>query len=166
MFGSLALALSGLIFTSLIAAIYFTKKRYNNIENNIYKVLLIDTLIVLSFKFICGYTMYMRDQMPVINEMACRFCILFTVLWFVITIAYMRLVLSDTKYNSTFEFLNDKYVLGATAICTLSFFMSCFLRIDYTSGPNSEYIVINGPAVSYQYVFFAFMAIFILMVVK
>ena len=161
MFGSLALALSGIIFVSLIAAIYFTKKKYNNIENNIYRALLIITIILLISKFVCGYTMYHREEMPILNEMSGRICILFAITWFVVAVAYMRLVLSDIKYKSTRDFISDKYVIGFTIVCSFLFVLSSVLRLDYTSGPNGEYTVLTGPAIYYMYIAFIFVSLYI-----
>jgi len=163
MFTSIGLTLSGLIFTVLIAAFYFTKKRYRDIENNIYRFLLIITIVILLLELVCVYTMSIRDQIPILNELLCRMFILATMTWFLTIIAYMRSVTTKKHYLTTLNFLQDNFMITVILISSILFFGSCFLDISYTSsipGLESQFYVIGGKAVYALYGIFVFVGFY------
>ena len=164
MFTSIGFTLSGFVFTILIAAVYFTKKKYNNVENNIYRFLLITTILLLILEFICVYTMSIRDKIPVLNEFLCRLYILGDVIWFNGIIAYLRVISEEKKYSGVLDVFNSGLNFFFIILSSVLFFISCMMGITYTSGSDSELYVIGGNCVYILYIAFVFVGIYMLKV--
>lgn len=164
MFTSIGFTISGFIFSILIAAVYFTKKKYKNVENNIYRFLLITTIILLLLEFICVYTMSIRDKIPVLNEFLCRLYILGDVVWFNWILAYLRVISENKKYTSVIEVFENGLNFLFVILSSILFFLSCMMEIKYTSGPNNELYVIGGKSVYILYVAFIFVSVYMLKV--
>lgn len=156
MFSSIGLTLSGLIFTSVIANVYFEKKKYNSLENNIYRFLIIQTLFLLVLELCCVFTMSIRFQIPIINEILCRIFIFGDLIWIAVLIAYVKTLVSDNKYANLDELHKDKWMSWMLCLETVLYVISCFLDVTYTSGANNEFYVIAGKSVYILYVAFVF----------
>lgn len=160
---SLGFTIAGLIFLSVIAVISFTKKKYNNIENYIYRFLLIITLFLLLLEVICVFSMANRDKIPLLNEILCRLYILGDIVWFIAIAGYTKCLGDNKQYKSPLEFFGQNFMMSFIFIGILSFFISCLLPMTY--GPSSGKIfVIGGQAVFSLYVVFAFIGLYMLYV--
>lgn len=164
MLNSIGLTLSGMVFITFIAAIYFTKKKYKSLENSIYRFLLITTMVLLVLELVCVYTMSIRDKIPIINEFLCRLYILGDVVWFVVIIGYVKSLSVDKKYDNPLDFFQEKKMLMLIVFATIMFLISCFLEIKFTSGSDNQFYVIGGPAVYSLYVIFVFVGVYMLFV--
>lgn len=164
MFTSIGFTISGFIFSILIAAVYFTKKKYSNVENNIYRFLLITTILLLILEFICVYTMSIRDKIPLLNELLCRLYILGDVIWFNGILAYLRVISENKKYNNVLEVFNNGLNLLFIILSSVLFFISCLMEIRYTSGSNNDLYVIGGKSVYILYIAFLFVGTYMLKV--
>ena len=156
MFKNISLTLSGFIFAIVIAVVYFQKKKYRDVENNIYRFLTIWTILLLILEISCDIIISYRFQFPIITEVLCRFYILGDVIWFISIIAYMKVVLSPTKYTDVMNVFDDKSMVFITIIAAVMYFVSCFLPLSYSSGLHDEFNVIGGKAVYVLYVVFVF----------
>lgn len=164
MLNSIGLTLSGMVFITFIAAIYFTKKKYKSLENSIYRFLLITTMVLLVLELVCVYTMSIRDKISIINEFLCRLYILGDVVWFVVIIGYVKSLSVDKKYDNPLDFFQEKKMLMLIVFATIMFLISCFLEIKFTSGSDNQFYVIGGPAVYSLYVIFVFVGVYMLFV--
>lgn len=162
MFSSIGLTLSGLILTSVIANIYFEKKKYNSLENNIYRFLIIQTLFLLVLELCCVFTMSIRFQIPIINEILCRLYILGDLVWILTLICYIKRLVSSSKYTNLESFLNDKWMIFVFNLAFILYVISCFLDITYTSGANNEFYVIAGNSVYVLYAAFVLVGTYVI----
>ena len=157
MLNSLGLTFSALVFIILIAMVYIFKKKYQGIQNMIYRSLLVITIIILILEFICVYTMSIREQIPLINEFLCRTYLLIYLAWFISIVGYVRSVSTNKEYKKSHEFFEEPFMMGLILFTAVLFFVSCFLELRYTSGTGLHQVhVVCGPAVSILYVAFAF----------
>lgn len=159
MLNSMSLSILGLIFIIAIAIIYFKKKKYNSIENLLYRGLLVLNIFLLILEICCVYTISIRSQIPVINEIFCRIFIFGTIVWILILICYVKILIEPDKYLSIKDLLADKEMFLYIVVSLLLFYSSCFLNITYTSGVNDQFFVIGGAAVSVLYVIFTIIGI-------
>ena len=72
MFASLGLTVSGLIFCLLIAIVYFSKRKYTNFEDKVYKFELILTIIMFFVEIGCVFTIHYREYIPIFNKILCN----------------------------------------------------------------------------------------------
>lgn len=165
LFPSIGLTICGIVFLTLVLIVAFLKKKFNNIENKIFRFIMIFTYFLLFLEVTCVITMYNREKIPILNEILCRTYILGTVV-FVSTFALYMSTLGTTKENS-----KRKIKIPITVIIVIAdiilFTISCFLPITYTSGPDNELFVIAGPSVFLVYVAsFIFVAIAIVLLLR
>ena len=160
LFPSIGFTICGLVFLILIMLMYFTKKKFNNLENSIYRFMIVLTFINLVLEFICVYTMSIRQQIPIVNEIFCRGYILGCIVWAITFISYIfSLGRKDLfkKKNKNYKMPLAIFIIIAGVIC---FVISCFLPIEYTAGIYNELYVICGPGVYVLYgIFFALVVI-------
>lgn len=158
---SLGLTIVGLAFIIITAIFSLTKKKYNNIENNIYRFLLLITFILLSLEVICVFTMSKRDIYPVLNELLCRTFILGCIIWFTTLVCYISSLGETHAYTRTLDLFNNVFMKIWVFVGLILFVISCFLDIEYTSG-NGLFYVISGPAVYSLYAAFAFEGVYMI----
>lgn len=155
-FASIGLTISGLIFTLVIAIVYLTKKKYNDIENSLYRFLLVFTIFLFILELYCVFTMSIRDKCPILNELLCRLYILGAVTWFISLLIYIWISGQSENYKDTKLLFKEPFFIFSVLFGIICFIFSCFFPITYTSGTNNELYVIGGPGVYSLYAIFAF----------
>lgn len=153
MFKNISLSLSGLVFAIVIAVVYYRKKKYQTVENNVYKALIFLTIGLLVLEITCNIIISYRFQLPLLTEILCRLYIFGDALWFIFLIAYMEAFLTPEKYEKVSDIFSQKYMIAFLIISFIMFVISCFLNLTYIS-PNGEYNVIGGDALFVLYAVF------------
>ena len=162
MLSSVGLTLSGLIFTFLIAIIYFSKKKYAQIENKLYAFLLIWTIFLLLLELYCVFTMKIRNVHPVLNELLCRLYVFGAVVWIVSVFIYAIILGKQEKYNSFRDLIKEPLVCFFMLLGIGVFIYSCFQPLTYTSGIHNELYVIGGGGITVLYVISSFVGIYLI----
>ncbi|MBQ9834109.1 MAG: response regulator [Bacilli bacterium] len=156
MFASIGLTISGLVFTLIIAIVYLTKKKYNDVENSLYRFLLVLTIGLFILELYCVFTMSIREKIPLLNEILCRLYILGAVTWFISLLIYIWISGNSDNYRDTKLLFKEPFFIFSVLFGLVCFIFSCFFEITYTSGINNELYVIGGPGVYSLYAIFAF----------
>ena len=157
-FSSMGFTICALVFLSLITIMYLSKKKFKNLENNIFGFMIIFTMFLLILEIVCVITMSNRDKIPLLNEILCRGYILGTIIWATCLIVYLwSLGAKNVK--------RTKIIVTVLSfiVVTVLFLISCMLPVSYTGG-NGELYVIGGPAVYVLYAVSFVMIITILFV--
>lgn len=155
-FASIGLTISGLVFTLIIAIVYLTKKKYNDVENSLYRFLLVLTIGLFILELYCVFTMSIREKIPLLNEILCRLYILGAVTWFISLLIYIWISGNSDNYRDTKLLFKEPFFIFSVLFGLVCFIFSCFFEITYTSGINNELYVIGGPGVYSLYAIFAF----------
>lgn len=125
-FPSIGFTICGLVFLSLVSLLYFTKKRYNSLENSIYRVLFIFTWFMLLQEILC--VVAIRYEW-VYKELICRSYLLSDIIWVTLLIAYIS--------SFSVKTVNKKIVTIMVMIMviadTILFSISCMLPVTYIS---------------------------------
>ena len=165
LFPSMGFAICALVFLLLVSFMYLSKKKFKNLENNIYAFLLVLTIILVVLEIVSVYTMSIRNEMPLINEILCRGYILGTIIW---VISFMIYIWALGNKNKTKNYKNKKHII-VLIISILSaivlFIISCYEPVMYIGG-NGELFVIRGAAVNVVYIasfIFVVMLLFMLL---
>ena len=162
MFTSLSLNLLGIIFLSTLSVFYFKKKKYKDLNNNIYRALLLLTLFLLVLEMICVHTMSMREQIPLLNEIFCRMYILGTLVWLSFLIGYISCTIENDKYKSVKDFFKNPGLIIFSVVTLIFFALSCFFEMTFDSGPLNQYYVIGGAGVGILYVIYGLVALILI----
>ena len=89
LFSSMGFTICALVFTALVGFMYLSKKKFKNLENNVYAFMLLLTIILLILEIVCVYTMSIRNKIPLLNEILCRGYILGTIIWVTCLVIYI-----------------------------------------------------------------------------
>lgn len=151
LFPSIGFSICALVFLSLVGIMYLSKKKYKNLENNIFAFMLVFTIVLLILEIVCVYTMSIRNEIPKLNEVLCRGYILGSIIWTTSFIAYIWSLGTRNKKVKNKRKRNVILTILLFAIISILFVISCFSPITY-SGGSGELYVIGGDAVSVVYV--------------
>lgn len=162
MISSIGLTIVGLVFTLVIAVVYFSKKKYSDSENVLYRFMVILTIFLFFLEIYCVFTMKHRDKFPLFNELMCRLYILGAVTWFVCLLIYVWISGNDELNNDKRKLFRSPFFIFSVIFCTLLYIISCFLPITFTAGVNNEIYAIGGPGVYSMYAAFAFVGGYLL----
>lgn len=166
LFPSMGFSICGLMFTIILSIIYLSKKRYENIENKLYRIILCITYFIIGLEITYVFTIYFKDKIPFINELVCRTYIVFCCLWLIHNMIYMYAVFKKKKYNSLFEVYKEPFFLITLIVMAISSFISLFFEFTFDGG-KGLYLVIGGPAVYPLYVAcLFFMIYFVYLIIK
>lgn len=154
MFMSMALGICGFSYIIVITCVYFWKKKPNedgNLAPFYYRILLI-LLVLLGFlEVTCIITMNYREQIPVINEVLCRFHILADIIWIAIFLVY---IYCATRKPLPFEeTIKVKRILTIIFIVVVSacYLFTCTQEVTFHTAINPNYYVVGGPALYLVY---------------
>lgn len=151
LFPSIGFTICALVFLVLVMGMSMFKKKFNSLENSVYRFMMFLTLFLLVLEIVCVYTMAHRESMPIINEVLCRGYILGAIVFVSCLIVYIWSL--GSKKNSVER--NASYKIPIIAVVAIFdfilFVISCFLEVTYVAGPNNDLYVIGGQAVTVLY---------------
>ena len=164
MFASIGITISGLLFISLIAIFSFSKKKYNNVENILFRFLLVFTIGLLLLELVSTYAIRYQPS-PLIVQLLCRGYVLGAVIWFNVIYAYLICISSDTKFKNLKELFSSKRVILMTIFDITLYIVSCFLELTYPTDQNAALYVMGGPAINILYIVAVFVVILMIRVI-
>lgn len=150
LFSSMGFTICALVFTILVGFMYLSKKKFKNLENNVYATMLLLTVILLVLEIVCVCTMSIRDKIPLLNEVLCRGYILGAIVWVTCLIIYIWSMSDKNKEKRNYKKTNLIISLISFISIIMLFIISCLSPITYEGG-NGELYVIGGPAVNVIY---------------
>lgn len=149
----IVLILCSLVYILLLTAVYFSKKRLDNIENRIYSKLLIADIIGLFLEFMCCMTVSGIIDIDALKIVVNNLFLLFILTWVFMFTKYMFTV----SFNNDSKFalkIKEKYSLCSNVLNGM-YLLFCFivaiLPLDYYY--DGVYIYSFGLAV--DFLFFA-----------
>lgn len=151
LFPSMGFTICALVFLLLVTFMYVSKKKFKNLENNVYAFLLVLTIILLVLEIVCVYTMSIRDKIPIINEILCRGYILGTIVWITCLMIYIWSLGNKNKIKNNKKKTSIIITIISMFVIPILFIISCCAPVTYIGG-NGELYVIGGDAVNVIYV--------------
>ena len=88
-FPSIGFTLCGIVFLSLVSLLYFSKKKYDSLENSVYKAMFIDTWALLILEIAYCFVMPNRNEYVLLNEVLCRLYLLGITIWLCLFLCYI-----------------------------------------------------------------------------
>lgn len=85
-----------IFFSLLLNIVYFSKQRINNLENHLYKYLVITNLVALVFEFFCTYFSYY--YIPIFSSLVIKIYLVVLLSWITVLTVYMLYVSRGKNY--------------------------------------------------------------------
>ena len=121
------------IYCLLIAIIYFSKKRVNNIDNKIYSILIIINLIGLLLEFLCCLLVPVKEILPILNIICNRLYLVYMLTWIFLFTIYAVILLYGHREQLSSRF--KQYKRGCILILWILFlfflFAILFTKLEY-----------------------------------
>lgn len=148
MIGGTFFTLTSLFYISLLAIVFFSKKRLDTIENKLFSYLIISNLVGVVLAIISYFTISNIETMPFINEIFSKSYIIYLIVWITLFTEY-TIIISANKKEHILGKRKNIYILF-TVIGVIATFGIIVLPLHYNSIPGSIYSY--GPAANIAYV--------------
>ena len=150
-FLSIAFSICALFFIIQIYMMYVSKKKFKNLENSIFKYLLIINTITIGLEF--GFTFCLKnmDKIPAFTEFICRFYHI-TIAFYMILFIFYIFVLSTREINDETKkkkmhrsigvVMTGMYILCVVIMFTFPLEFYDYSKSLYVFGGTSSYILV------------------------
>ena len=148
MYLGISIIICSLIYSLLIAIVYFSKKRANIQETRFYDALVGVNIVNLILELLCCYTVYNIDSMPFFTEIINRLFLLVIFYWQTLFTVYIYIISFKKNYNDKLNF-NTKIGKVAIVAWIIMILGLMFLPLDYYNDNNTVYSY--GKSASFLY---------------
>lgn len=126
------LMLASLLYICLLNIVYYSKKRFSNIENNIFKILLSSNAIGLVIELGCIFFVPLKETYPLYTLIFSKGLLVYYFAWIVIFTLYVFAVCYDkTKTKKDIkQYMKSKYILMAVIFLICAPILFC-LPLNY-----------------------------------
>ncbi len=139
-----------LIYTILISVIYFSKRKINNIENEVYKKILIVSIINMILELGCFVTVQSSEIPDLITTIICKSFVVAIMGWSYYFTMYFYFITHENDKDSNSK--NNRHLIVFLIFITFAI-ISLILPIYYTSennrvysyGPSTTMVMLNFP---------------------
>ena len=105
------LQITCLIFLTIIAIVYFSKKRLESVENKIFSYIIIANIIGLFIDLGCFYTVSHMEIIPTLNRIITKSLLIYYLIYILLFTAYVLVISKKDNYDS------NKYYKNVTIFC-------------------------------------------------
>ncbi len=144
-----AFSILSFFYSSFLLIIYFYKKRINNLENKIYKYLVLSNILTVVSVLICWFTIMNREKIALINNVFSKMALIGYTIWVLVFTLYVFFISSKNKDDIFLK----KYNLFKKIISMLLLLLSIMiviLPLNYYSEKNIAYSF--GPSANVVYI--------------
>ena len=140
------------LYLMLLLIVYNSKKRYISIENDVFRMLLTSTVIMLVVDILSNYTIKYSDLFPILNIILGKTTFLGYQLWAAMLMLYVLLLGNKKKYKNIKELFktNKKAVFGLITVIILAV-ISLFFPLETVYLPEYNISYLAGVCTNYVY---------------
>lgn len=143
--------IAGFLFVTVLGIIFFSKPRWNCIQNSIFRFLLILTWFELIFDFVSVITIYHREQMPFVTDFFCKGYLVCMFLWITTIVLY---IISNTLHDKmSKKGILARKILVFSIIIPCLFCMSTVFIFPMYYGGEGRYVYSYGVSPTCTYIF-------------
>lgn len=132
------------MFLFLIMLMYLSKKKYDSLENTIYRFMLILTMSLLFIELFFAISMWKAQSHGMINEVLARMYILGCILWVTCLIVYVWSLGKKGLSKEENKKYKKRIIVILSIVDLLLFISSCLLPVTYYGGNNDMYVIGGG----------------------
>lgn len=160
------LQITSLVYIVLLNIFYFSKEHIANLENRIYKYLLVSNVFGLLIELGCFCTVLHMDIIPIINAVVTK-ALLIYYLFFLAVYTYYVFVVAFNEKNSNVE--NNNFFRIVKFICVIGFIVSSAVEIilpmEYYN--DGTYVYSYGQSVKFlELVLILVMSLWLIIILK
>ena len=143
--------IASFLFVTILGIIFFSKPRWNCIQNTLFRVLIISTWIELFFDIVSVITIYYKDEIPLVTDFFCKGYIFCMFGWITTIVLY---IISNTLHDKMSKkgILARKILIWSIVIPCLICMSTAFIFPMYYGG-EGRYVYSYGVAPTCTYIF-------------
>lgn len=143
--------IASFLFVTILGIIFFSKPRWNCIQNTLFRVLIISTWIQLFFDIVSVITIYYKDKFPLVTDFFCKGYIFCMFGWITTIVLY---IISNTLHDKMSKkgILARKILIWSIVIPCLFCMSTAFIFPMYYGG-EGRYVYSYGVAPTCTYIF-------------
>jgi len=145
-----------LLYSFVLAVIYFSKTRLKTIDNKVYSILVIINIFGLILELLCCYFTYMNET-STFNSFMCFFCnrlfIIYMLTWLTVFTFYIFSITFNGKNQSSEEREKNKRKSIKFAVIIYLFFLVLSLVLPLECYSDGKYVYSYGPATNMLVIF-------------
>lgn len=144
-FNSISLSNVALIFLGIIMIIYIRKIKFTTISNKIYFMSMIVLLITCLLELFYPYTMMIREEIPLLNEIVCKTYVGFVLLWLLLFLIYTCFLVFSSRgiYNEKGK-IKTSFKMFIIIMIIADVLGVIFTDIEYLGGYAGMPFVVGG----------------------
>ena len=139
-----------IIYTLLLCIVYFRKERIVTVETKIYDVILAINLLGLILELLCCFTVPVREEIPILNEVINRLFLVYFVVFVSTFTVYMYITSIDANNKKVNELSKGKLRNFYYIFLMICIIIVCVLPLSYHYDGKSVYSY--GAATNFIYV--------------
>ena len=151
MTSTIFISVASCFYTLLLLIAYYIKKRVDNVENRIFSKVLILSFVGIIIEFLCGYTLYNLEKIPIINFIMQRTYLAVLFVWIALFTFYTFTI--SFKKTGDLEFRNSDFYKKSKVIFTV---INIIILILLFTLPlyyyNANVMYTYGPAATFSYI--------------
>lgn len=151
MMGNMFLSFGSLFFSILLTIVYFIKSKQTNVNNKVFKLLLIILNFTVLSEIITILIIYYMPDKLFVGKVISRINMIFTISWIANICCYMLTIENTDKIVNYKQYVrNNKDIKILIIIYSFSIIISFFLEFNNFSNVQGAYI--SGTALYFMYV--------------
>lgn len=148
--GNVLLSFGSLFFSLLLTVVYFIKAKQTNIDNKIFKLLLIVLNLTVASEIVAILVIFKIPDKYIINDFVSRLNWLLTISWIMIIAAYILTIGEGYKIKNYDEYVsNNRDIRILIYIYIVSMIICFFVKFENYSSDKGAYL--SGPALYFMY---------------
>lgn len=149
MFNCISIQMCSLAYVIMLIMVYLYKRKYDSLENRVYKSMLILTIFILIFDLMSIFTINNYQIIPTLNLIFTKGFLMCLISWFWLFLFYVMICEYKNNWNNFKETLKKTI---STKLWLLFYIISLIfviiLPLNYSSNPNYMY------GICFDYVFY------------
>lgn len=137
-----------LLYSILLAIVYFSKQRITNLENKVYKYLIITSILCLINELFCIYTVSQMDQLSIITLIANKIFLILLFTWMTLLCIYIISISFTNESKYKINKINLNYYLAIIYVASIIILL--YLPISYYF--DGTYVYSHGQSTVFLYI--------------
>ena len=155
MFNSISIQICSLVYVVMLIVVYLYKRKYNSLENGIYKVMLINTLFILILDLMSIFTIRYYVNFSFINGVFSKGFLVLVGFWFGLFLLYTMVC----EYKENFKCFSEAFKKSRGVKVWLGMMVLMFIGIVYFPVEYSvDDIYMYGKSFDFTYYICVFMS--------
>ena len=138
--------ITSLIYMTVLIILYYSKKRYSSLENDIFKSIMVINEIGLLIEICCIFSVKNIDKIGFLNSIITKSLLVYYLIYILLFTFYLFVLVKPmkdnkktiSKYKKSFIFCMIYFIAGSILVCALPMYYYNKNNVVYSYGPSVD----------------------------